>query len=97
MGEGLGEEGEGRGKDYYSTHLTDEDTEALLKDSSPDSLRSKLVMVTSALTTLLRAMPCGYFVLFPLSGRQVSTASQEKSWKLPCLCIEWIIKTQITS
>ena len=50
-----------QGKDYYSTHLTDEDTEALLKDSSPDSLRSKLVMVTSALTTLLRAMPCGSF------------------------------------
>lgn len=48
-----------QGKDYYSTHLTDEDTEAQLKDSSPDSPRSKLVMVTSALTILLRAMPCG--------------------------------------
>lgn len=50
-----------QGEEYYSTHLTDEDTEAPLKDSSPDSLRSKLVMVTSALTTLLRAMPCGSF------------------------------------
>lgn len=50
-----------QGKDYYSTHLTDEDTEAQLMDSSPDSLRSKTVMVTSALTTLLRAMSCGSF------------------------------------
>ena len=33
-----------QGKDYYSTHLTDEDTEAQLMDSSPDSLASECGM-----------------------------------------------------
>jgi len=64
-----------QGEEYYSTHLTDEDTEAPLKDSSPDSLRSKLVMVTSALTTLLRAMPCGSFSPLRLLGDDSGPAS----------------------